>query len=233
MSGRSPRWFTGIQYPWEDNFSDNTWAQIIEVCQKGIVPATWKVGNQKAMTIGGSTYMIDIIGILHDDYADGSGKAPLTFQLHDCYKYVYEINSSGGSVGGWKECKMRTTRLPTLLALMPSEVQAAIREVRKLSSAGNNSETIEATNDKLFLLSEVEIFGTTTYSAAGEGTRYEYYENGGSTLKPRVQVSGATYWWERSPRIDLVSRFCCVNDVGDAYNIPASDTRAVSFGFCY
>lgn len=84
MSGRSPRWFTGIQYPYEANFADNTWEQIISVCQKGIVPLSWKVGDQKAMTIGGTDYLIDIIGINHDDYSDGSGKATFTFQLHDC-----------------------------------------------------------------------------------------------------------------------------------------------------
>ena len=85
MSGRSPRWFTGIQYPYEANFADNTWAQIIKACQKKIIPTTWKVGDQKAMTINGISYQIDIIGKNHDDYSDGSGKAPLTFQMHDCY----------------------------------------------------------------------------------------------------------------------------------------------------
>lgn len=72
------------------NFADNTWAQIIDACHKNQVPETWVVGNQKAMTINGADYVIDIIGKGHDDYADGSGKAPLTFQLHDCI-----VNSDG------------------------------------------------------------------------------------------------------------------------------------------
>ena len=54
------------------NFSDNTWAQIIDACHKNQVPETWVVGNQKAMTINGADYVIDIIGKGHDDYADGS-----------------------------------------------------------------------------------------------------------------------------------------------------------------
>ena len=137
MSGRSPRWFTGIQYPYEANFADNTWEQIIAACQKKIIPTTWKVGDQKAMTIGGTDYLIDIIGINHDDYSDGSGKAPFTFQLHDCYGETKNMNSSNTNAGGWTSCSMRSTHLPAILALMPTEVQNGIREVNKLTSAGS------------------------------------------------------------------------------------------------
>ena len=45
MSGRSPRWFTGIKPSYEANFSDNTWEQIIAICQKKVVPSTWKIGE--------------------------------------------------------------------------------------------------------------------------------------------------------------------------------------------
>lgn len=67
-------------------FANNTWEQIIAACHNNEVPDTWKAADHKPMTIGGVDYQIDIIGKNHDDYSDGSGKAPLTFQLHDCYK---------------------------------------------------------------------------------------------------------------------------------------------------
>ena len=114
MSGRSPRWFTGIQYPYEANFADNTWAQVIEACQKKSIPSTWKVGDQKSMTIDGMYYVIDIIGINHDTYTAG-GTAPLTFQLHDCYGETKNMNSSDTNSGGWTSCAMRSTRLPPSL----------------------------------------------------------------------------------------------------------------------
>ena len=231
MSGRSPRWFTGIQYPYEANFADNTWEQIISVCQKGIVPLSWKVGDQKAMTIGGTDYLIDIIGINHDDYADGTGKAPFTFQLHDCYGETKNMNSSNTNSGGWTSCAMRSTHLPAILALMPTEVQNGIREVNKLTSAGNKISTINTTADKLFLLSEVEIFGSTTYSAAGEGTQYDYYKAGNSKVKNRN--GSAANWWERSPRAGASTRFCVVNSDGGATNVGASYAYGVAFGFCF
>ena len=230
MSGRSPRWFTGIQYPYEANFADNTWAQSIKACQKNSIPSTWKVGDQKSMTINGMNYVIDIIGINHDTYAAG-GKAPLTFQLHDCYEDTKSMNSSDTNSGGWTSCAMRSTKLPVILSLMPTEVQNGIREVNKLTSAGNKSSTINTTADKLFLLSEVEIFGSTSYSAAGEGTQYDYYKAGNSKVKKRN--GSAAYWWERSPRASNSAFFCLVGSNGNANDDIASNAYGVAFGFCF
>ena len=230
MSGRSPRWFTGIQYPYEANFADNTWEQIIDACQRGAVPETWAVGNQKTMTINGISYQIDIIGKNHDTYTAG-GKAPLTFQLHDCYSEQKNMNSSNTNSGGWTSCAMRSTHLPVILSLMPTEVQNGIREVNKLTSAGNKSSTINTTADKLFLLSEVEIFGSTSYSAAGEGTQYDYYKAGNS--KAKKWNGYAAYWWERSPHASNSAMFCLVYSRGDAANYLASTAYSVAFGFCF
>lgn len=231
MSGRSPRWFTGIQYPYEANFADNTWAQIIEVCQKKRIPSTWKVADQKAMTINGTDYLIDIIGFDHDEYTDGSGKAPITFQMHDCYVDKKDMNSSNTNVGGWESCSMRTTHLPAILALMPTEVQNGIREVNKLTSEGNKSSAITTTADKLFLLSEIEIFGLVDYSTSGEGTQYDYYKAGNSKVK-KLNGSAAT-WWERSPSAIYSEVFCLVGSNGNANRDGASRASGVAFGFCF
>ena len=230
MSGRSPRWFTGIQYPYEANFADNTWAQIIAACQSGTVPETWAVGNHKTMMINGASYQADIIGKNHDTYTAG-GTAPLTFQLHDCYANTKQMNSSDTNGGGWTSCAMRQTHLPAILALMPTEVQNGIREVNKPTSAGSQSSTINTTADKLFLLSEIEIFGSVSYSKSGEGTQYDYYKAGNSKVKK--QNGSAASWWERSPRSKYSTSFCLVNSDGRMYSRNASHAFGVPFGFCF
>lgn len=231
MSGRSPRWFTGIKYPYEANFADNTWEQIIAACQKKRIPSTWKVADQKAMTINGTYYLIDIIGFDHDEYTDGSGKAPITFQMHDCYGTKYAMNAGNTTVGGWTSCAMRSTHLPAILSQMPTEAQNSIREVNKLTSAGNQSATINTTADKLFLLSEIEIFGSVSDSMSGEGTQYDYYKTGGSTVK---KLNGsASDCWERSPCARNFARFCRVISNGSAGSSNASFARGVAFGFCF
>lgn len=211
-------------------FSNNTWAEIIKACHNNAVPETWAVGDSKEMTINGVSYQIDIIGKNHDTYTSG-GTAPLTFQLHDCYAKAYPMNDSSTNQGGWTSCAMRQTHLPAILKLMPSEVQAGIREVNKLTSAGSQSSTINTTADKLFLLSEIELFSSARYSKSGEGTQYAYYKAGNSKIKNRS--GSAANWWERSPYGRDSAYFCIVRSDGIANCNFASNTLGVAFGFCF
>ena len=212
-------------------FANNTWEQIIAACHNNEVPDTWNVADQKPMTINGVDYLIDIIGKGHDDYADGSGKAPLTFQLHDCYGTKYQMNSSNTNEGGWTSCAMRQTHLPAILSQMPTEVQNGIREVNKLTSAGSQSITINTTADKLFLLSEIEIFGSVKYSKSGEGTQYDYYKAGNSNVKKFNDSAHA--WWERSPYGSNSSYFCFVTSGGVANYGSSRSAHGVAFAFCF
>ena len=185
------------------------------------------------MTINNKTYAIDIIGKNHDDYADGSGKAPLTFQLHNSYGTAYAMKSTSTNVGGWKECAMRKTHLPTVLALMPAEVQSGIREVSKITLSRDTSgiPTLDTTSDKLFLLSEVEVFNSTKNSATGEGSQYAYYGASGSTVKT---LNGrATSWWLRSPMRTSDYTFCASSGGGEPTNLRATDERGAAFAFCF
>ena len=215
-----------------ETFADATWEQIIDACHQNAVPDTWVADGTcyKDMEINGTNYRIDIIGKNHDTYADGE-TAPLTFQMHDCYTETKQMNSSNTNSGGWTNCAMRSTHLPAILNLMPAEVKAAIRDVQKKTSAGNQSSSIQTTNDKLFLLSEIEIFGRATYSFAGEGKQYAYYQAGNSKVK---NLSGsARYWWERSPNSDNSTFFCRVNSRGTTNATAASNLYGVAFGFCF
>ena len=126
---------------------------------------------------------------------------------------------------------MRSTHLPAILALMPTEVQNGIREVNKLTSAGSQSATINTTADKLFLLSEIEIFGSIRYSKSGEGTQYDYYKAGNSTVK--MYNNGATQWWERSPHGGYTTFSCCVSGRGSADFYGPDYALGVAFGFCF
>ena len=212
-------------------FANNSWETIIAVCKAGNVPDSWAVGNSKSMTIGGAEYQIDIIGKNHDAYAAG-GTAPLTFQLHNSYSTAYAMNSTSTNTGGWKECAMRKTHLPAVLALMPAEVQSGIREVSKTTAAGGSgSSGIETVTDKLFLLSEVETFGSTGNSAAGEGSQYAYYGAGGSAVK--TLNGGMSSWWLRSPMRTSNYSFCASSGGGSPTDLDATAERGTAFAFCF
>ena len=222
------------------DFANVTWEEVITACQTNKVPAIWNVGDQKTMTIDGTNYVIDIIGKNHDEYSDGSGKAPITFQLHSVYGFEgYNMNNEDTNSGGWTECHMRTTILPAILTKMPIEVQSGIKQVNKKTSAGSKSSTINTTADKLFLLSEIETGGIATNSFEGEGSQYEYYAAGNSDIKYTADDNGAedannaTDVWHRSPsRISLYS-FCYIISDG-TYSADGADTYYdIAFAFCF
>ena len=120
--------------------------------------------------------------------------------------------------------------MAAILTKLPSALQNVIKAVDKLTSAGSSSATINTTSDKLFLLSEVEIFGSTPYSESGEGSQYAYYKAGNSKVK---KVNGsASMWWERSPSGSDKTDFCLVSIDGDTSRYDANGSLGVSFAFC-
>lgn len=217
-----------------DTLNDTTWDNIAIVSKLGKAQDYWKVGDTKTVAVNGVNYQFQIIGFDHDTLttADGSRtKAGITFQMVDCLSTTYYMNSSNTNSGGWNGSYMKKTVMTTLLNQLPAALKNVLKSVNKLSGTGGGSTSgTQTTNDKLFLLSEVEIFGTTTYSVPGEGTQYAYYKAGNSTIK---KVNGsANYWWERSPFSGHTNNFCCVNGSGGANSGYASYSRGVSFGFC-
>ena len=217
----------GLQNGLSENFGENSWADIILACQTKTVPDTWNVGDSCNMTINNKTYAIDIIGKNHDDYADGSGKAPLTFQMHTTYATQYKMNGDAYNNCGWVNCLVRKfTAFPDMKKVMPAEVVAAMKAVTKKTSAGNASSAIDTTEDTMFLLSEIEVQGTRTFSYAGEGTQYEYYQTAANRKKNRA-------WYLRSPRLNETSCFCRTGWSGEADWSVASNVDGIAAAWCF
>ena len=212
-----------------DNLNDTDWADI-DICGRlGMAQQFFKVGDSKTVNIGGTNYEVQIIGFNHDDKVSG-GKAAYSFQLVDCLNQIQQMNTSNTNTGGWNGSAMRG-RMSTYKSQLPAALRNVIKTVKKKSGTGGGSSSgTQQTNDDLFLLSEIEIFGTTTYSVAGEGTQYEWYKAGNSRIK---KVNGsANGWWERSPDSGNTDSFCSVGSSGNANDNYANGSDGVSFGFC-
>ena len=214
-----------------------SWSQLAVISKMGLASAMFHIGDEKTLTVNGVSYTAVIIGFDHDTPVDtatyGRDKAGITWQLKNCLNTTYHMNSTNTTRGGWESCEMRTSVLNSIFSSLPAELQKAIKAVNKLTSAGSESATINTTSDKLFLLSEVEIFGSTYDSKPGEGSQYAYYKAGNSTVK---NVNGsASDWWERSPNGGSTyggTSFCSVNSNGDKTSKYATYALGVSFGFC-
>lgn len=198
------------------------------------------VGDQVTLALNGSSYTFDVIGFNHDDLTDvavygkatATGKAGITFQMHNLFATGYHMNSSSTNVGGWNSSVMRTSTMATMKGYLPSAWQSIIKPVNKKTSCGNKSSILETVSDSCFLLSEVEIFGSWDNSVQGEGMQYTYYKAGNSKVK---NWTGSGYrWWERSPYKSSTNAFCYVTESGVASTLSAvaMGTVCVAFGFC-
>ena len=213
--------------------ADCSWADVDAFSRAGVASGIWSIGDTKALAIDGVSYVAQIIGFDHDNLTTADGartKAGITFQLQNCLNTTYPMNSSDTNSGGWTSSLMRTSTMGTLFNQLEAGLRNVIKSVNKLTSAGDQSATINTTSDKLFLLSEIEVFGTLTYSKAGEGSQYDYYAAGNSKVKT---VNGsANHWWERSPNGSYSASFCYVSSYGTASTANASGSNGVPFGFC-
>ena len=212
--------------------SKNTWAQIAKASAAGKASQLWSVGDTKDITVGSETLTLVIMGFNHDDLASG-GKAGITFGMKNLMATTHRMNASNTNSGGFTGSEMYSWLQNTLLPTLPSDLQAVLKSVNKKTSAGSQSSTINTNSMKLFLFSEIEIFGSTTYSKAGEGSQYSYFATAANRIKYLSNGSGSAYWWwERSPDGSASGYFCGVNDSGAANGYLADGASGVCFGFC-
>lgn len=139
-----------------------------------------------------------IVGINHDDLADGSGKAGLTFEATNTALGDQKMNATNASTGGWEKSELRG-RLNTgdLWSLLPSGLQSKVKSVTKMTdNQGGDDETgtPSATTDKVFLLSSTEVWGNLN----SDGTQYEYYKSKGVTMSNYSGASSSSGHWTRS-----------------------------------
>lgn len=179
------------------------------------------------------TYEYVIYGIEHDDLAEpinGHTKAAITIgQLRyfttagatNGYgdKELGYMNSTDTTSGGWESCARRKWCNEVFFNALPDGLKPMVKTVKKYSGVGNGSTSgIQTTQDKVFLLSEIEIFGTRYESVDGEGSQYQFFAMATSNLYKLPTWTNTTVcgkYWERSPRMSYPNRFCGVGEYGN------------------
>ena len=185
-----------------------------------------------AKLTNGKTLEYRIVGINHDDLADGSGKAGLTFEATNSALGYQKMNATNTNAGGWEKSELRG-RLNTgdLWSLLPSELQSKVKAVTKMTDnqGGGKAGTPTATTDKVFLLSATEVWG----DMQSDGTQYEYYKSNGVTTSNYSGASSSAHHWTRSVAPSYSTYFRCVNYSGGWYYSNATGTACVFPAFSF
>ena len=196
--------------------------------------AAMDAGTQFSVKLtNGETLEYRIVGINHDDLADGSGKAGLTFEAINAVLGA-RLNPTDTNTGGWEKSELRG-RLNSgdFWTLLPAEFQSKVKSVTKMTDnkGGGSAGTPTATTDKVFLLSATEVWG----NIESDGVQYEYYKSKGVTSSNYSGASLGYNRWTRSVCSGQVTYFHFVDSLGDCYGSigPSTYSRVVTPAFCF
>lgn len=242
--------------------SDDEVATMINDHYKGLLDIAeyWQIGDIRSASItaiaSGTTgesqsaqdIQLVIIGINHDDLADGSGKAIVTVQTVNNLGTVGYINENrdSPSYSLWSTSQRRTWCNGDFKSALPTWIQSLIKPVSKITNRHgyyqlgfDNYRSYRGqttTKDDTFLLSEFEIFGSAPYSGdtygdvGSDGTQYDYMK----TQANRVKSGPAANWWSRSSEVASggYSNFIVVMSGGTANHGNASSNIGIAPAFC-
>lgn len=180
----------------------------------------------------GKTLEYRIIGINHDDLADGSGWAGLTF-LTTSTGISPRMNATDTNAGGWEKSELRAKmNSGEIWSLMPPDFQSKVKTVRKLTNnvgGIDKNAAVTATSDRLFLLSYSEIAPCTSHWtsdftslwasdypwSSSEGSQYEAFKGKVTNNdNPNSAIAISSLWWERSVLPKLSAYFLDVTGTG-------------------
>lgn len=198
-----------------------SWKEIAETKNPSKVFA---IGDTKSVElITGEIIEFAIADFGKDKRPDGK-KAGITFIAQNLLDARLEMHPHDDNSCNWEKSRMRTVYMERIMRLLPAEVQEVICPVIKTTKGVD-------TTDKLWLPSQSEMTGDTTYSAKGEGDQYELYK---CKKNFAIEREGDQYswFWFRSPCTGSSASFRGIFTLGSVSGSIASIAGGVRLGFC-
>lgn len=212
------------------NLDHISWRRVDEIAKSGKARDYFALGaTKKDYMKNGFVATYQIIGFDHDDLADGSGKAPISWDMVDLYKDEMAMRQNGDSVW-WEDTDIRSFLNGEFAVNVSDELTAIVKPVIKQSVDRNGN--MQTTIDKFWLKSEQELYGRKFWSYGGEGHWYEFYAQE-NIRYCKKNVNGENDWQSlRSVRAGYSSSFCDVSTSGGADGNIAYYSRGFAPAFC-
>ncbi len=215
-----------------------TWAELSAKAAAGDFTGI-NIGDYKdIMLTTGEKVRMEVAGI--DTYFghQSNNAHRLYFISRDCLATTYAMNAENTNTGGFPASALKTTLNTTIFNTLPADVQAVIKADKRLCSTKGSWAWQE--DQKLWLPSEVEVWGHNTWSEVG-------YGNGCGVQFPifagslrhickglgfgKAEQGSRCNWWCDSPLASNTTHFCVVYVSGVAGYGTASTALGVPVCF--
>lgn len=184
---------------------------------------------------------MEIIAHNHDDLADGSGKATLTFFCKDLPNISRSMVENNDEWRAWENSAMRQFTNEELFGALPVSLKTIIKPVFKLSDNKTGDKTLATTVDYCWLASYDEVgFVSGKLNVPGQGELYSSVFLSGITNMAKsarkkyiVDDVEAGGWWLRSVyHSNSSNMFWRVLQAGGSFGEGYWGSYYVAFGFC-
>ena len=212
-----------------------TWAQIRSQLVAGTLENIASVGDTKTIALTSGEIMEMQLASIND----GTGSAG-TYYPNKTADWIssglmttsHKMNTTNTNVGGWNSSEMRTYLNTDVYALIPSDLKNIIVDKTHMRTEGNQSTSLISADDKLWLPTEWECFGSAIYGgeSATYNNHYAIFPDANSRKKYKKGATSAASWWESSPHASYTTYFCFVTNDGNANSYTANSTYGVVLG---
>ena len=226
----------GREIPNPVSFTTDSCETIQKSVQTGN-SGVYNVGVTKEVDLGSfGTHTIRIANKSECTTEASETACGFVIEFADCISETI-MNSTNTNVGSWKASTMRTYLNNTIYSSLPSDLQNVIVSTKVITGHGSAETTNSETQDKLYLLSAKEVWGTAQDDTVNTETRQlDYYKNQGVTATSYAAAikkynGSAIFWYLRSPYSGNDSAFIRVGSLGNWSGSGAGGSNYVSPAF--
>ena len=215
---------------WLDCLDDLSWDEIDRIGKSGTARERFALGaTKKDHMKNGFVVVWQIIGFDHDDLEDGSGKAPISWDMVGLYKDEAAMRKDGSSVW-WNDSDIRSFLNGDFKNNVSNELAAVVKPVWKYSA--NRNGVMEKTADEFWIKSEQELYGRKFWSYGSEGHWYEFYAQENVCYNKKKPNGNDDWQWLRSVAAVNSHSFCIVITSGSAISVNAYFSFGFAPAFC-
>ena len=210
----SGAWYSGIP----------SWAELKKMAQAGTISQVLSEGDIIPIRLADGEE--NAIRATHDQAGN------MFFVFEDCLDKRFSMNRDATNAGGWAESEMRVYLNGEIAKQLPDDLLESIEPISIEQEM--TDKTYVKSRDKLFLLSEKQVFGENSrfYSKPEKGVSQLRIFEGSKEYRAKSRDGKPFWWWLRSPSSGYYTDFIYVNSSGAVVYHYANYFGGVAPSFC-
>ena len=199
-----------------------SWVELKKMARAGTISQVLSEGDLIPIRLANGEE--NAIRVTHDQVGN------MFFMFENCLDKPFFMNRDATNAGGWAKSEMRAYLNGEVAKQLPDDLLESIEPISVEQKMPDM--TYVKSHDKLFLLSEEQVFGESRWSKPEKGvSRLKIFER---PRRRRVKIRGGkpSWWWLRSPYSGDINGFVYVSSSGAVDWGYAAISGGVAPGFC-